>query len=265
MNTSQDFLQNFNLDFYNLRQDNMWSGCDRDFNNKKDMNSLSIFQELDCSSFLPEAFEIELEKHSDKERSSQIGQDHDCISPLDPYADEDNLLFEYKDTQECTSSSKINSKSCKFADPPALSPPTDSENKSSPPVGNTRWGKQDDKRLFKILREMEVQHELSVSEILVGNNSFQNESEITLEDLCEKVGWISKPKKLLARIRTFWDKDFSFREVKVLKKILRKEFNYQNIDLERVNTYFPAKSLAKVANKVEELCQRFTQRRLSCY
>ncbi|CAI2382750.1 unnamed protein product [Moneuplotes crassus] len=113
-----------------------------------------------------------------------------------------------------------------------------------------RWGRNQDKVLFQTIRDMEQDQIITLDEILNLNSHSSNYEGI--EQLKERSGWKACHTKLLARIRSLCVSEFSFREIKKLKKILRKDYNFGEIDYDKVIYEFPGKTKGTLI----ELCGR---------
>lgn len=87
----------------------------------------------------------------------------------------------------------------------------------------------------------------------------------SLQELSKRVGWKASAKKLLARIRSLWDSEFSCREVKQLKQILKKNYEYKRIDMNEVIYHFPGKNMATLEKMVDTLIQKYKEKSLSIF
>ncbi|CAI2382062.1 unnamed protein product [Moneuplotes crassus] len=116
----------------------------------------------------------------------------------------------------------------------------------------SRWGRKQDKILFQTIRDMEQEEILTLHEFLNPDSDKKLKDYIEIQQLCERSGWKSSPSKLLTRIKSLCTPEFSFREMTLLKKIL-KTYKYQNIDYDKVIYEFPGKTISDLRNMVQIL------------
>ncbi|CAI2359805.1 unnamed protein product [Moneuplotes crassus] len=116
-----------------------------------------------------------------------------------------------------------------------------------------RWGRNQDKVLFQTIRDMEQDQIIILDEIL-NLNSHSNNYE-GIEQLKERSGWKACHAKLLTRIKSLYSSEFSFREIKKLKKILRNTYNFGEIDYEKLIYEFPGKTMTVLT----EICIRLKE------
>lgn len=128
-----------------------------------------------------------------------------------------------------------------------------------------RWGRDDDKRLFGVIRSLEKQGLLSLQEILEMDANTQACSNKGVSALAKKFKWKSLKKYLVFRIQSLWGKEFSVRETKLLKRIIKKNYNYENLDYENILYNFPGKTLERVMEVSEEIVRSRHEKTLTNY
>jgi hypothetical protein len=112
-----------------------------------------------------------------------------------------------------------------------------------------RWKREDDKRLFQLIREFEDDGVFTFKELLNMNlsDAIQNEGII---ELARQFEWKGLNKQLVLRIKNLSKKDFSARELKQLKSMLRKVYHYKDFDYNEILYDFPGKHI----NRLREVC-----------
>ncbi|CAI2363630.1 unnamed protein product [Moneuplotes crassus] len=129
----------------------------------------------------------------------------------------------------------------------------DTENCKGAPKG--RWGREQDKMLFQEIRLLERTDRLSIPEIFALKTKEDCLKDDDFMNLRNRVGWNAAPKKLLTRIKSRCGTDFSCREIKLLKKLLKKwDYHYQ-IDLEKIIYHFPGKTMTGLKRVIETLTE----------
>ncbi|CAI2368624.1 unnamed protein product [Moneuplotes crassus] len=119
----------------------------------------------------------------------------------------------------------------------------------------SRWGREKDKILFQEIRLLERTDKLSIPDILALKTQEDCLKDDDFMNLRNRVGWNAAPKKLLARIKYCCSTDFSCREIKLLKKILKKEHFHDQIDLEKIIYHFPGKTMTSLKKVIETLTE----------
>ncbi|CAI2360221.1 unnamed protein product [Moneuplotes crassus] len=109
-----------------------------------------------------------------------------------------------------------------------------------------RWGKCQDKKLFAAIRSLEKQGVLQLESLLAMNTETEADNNQGVAALAEKIQWKCKFKNLVYRVKKLSNKKFSFREVKALKRIIKKEYQDKPIDYDKVLYHFPGKSMGKM-------------------
>jgi len=107
-----------------------------------------------------------------------------------------------------------------------------------------RWGRKEDKELFKQIYLLEKQGAISLTELSqINTNDFEMTKDVGLNILVEKFNWKSELKALVIRIQNCLSDKFSVRETRLLKKLCKKSSppNYEEILYN-----FPGKSMKRV-------------------
>ncbi|CAI2387863.1 unnamed protein product [Moneuplotes crassus] len=125
-----------------------------------------------------------------------------------------------------------------------------------------RWGRKQDKILFKTIREMEKQQIITLDELLNLDPTLTFKDDEAIQELCIRSKWNAHPGKLLTRIQSLSKHEFSFREIKELKKILRRKYNYKNIDYNEAIYEFPGKSMAALKKMINQIKDSFKNQSL---
>lgn len=180
------------------------------------------------------------------------------------FSGEPDMLFqelfsvqEEKSTTVDTPKATSDKASDAFGDKKSLSPSDDitqqiSElceplSKSSKSEGgrivHRRWGRKHDKNLFQVIRDMEKEGITTLDDILELDEEEDLSQHRGILQVGDRAGWRSSPAKLLLRIKALKTENFSFREVKALKKILKNKYEYENINFEKVIYEFPGKTM----------------------
>lgn len=213
--------------------------------------------------------EFQLEQAQLPARGSTVNESNTqkLDSGIGAYTEQRNALFENKNTQELTPLSNNGSQRSPQKDLRLIKyeEEKETEEKDATSPVSRRWGKKQDDKLFHILREMEACHKVCFNDIIWDDEGMKDFNRKFLKDLCKRAEWISNPKKLLKRIKNFWDKDFSVRELKTLKRILRKDFDYKNVDIEQIGNHFPSKSIDNIQKTVKMLTEKYELKTLSLY
>lgn len=80
--------------------------------------------------------------------------------------------------------------------------------------------------------------------------------------LAKRFGWKTIVRNLVTRIRNLQEKDFSVREVKLMKQIIKKDYKYMNVNYDDIIYHFPGKSLARVIEVGENIVKGKLKKRL---
>lgn len=219
------------------------------------MEQLEPFKKAESEEFALPAFQLEVPQLLPGDLCLSIkNAGNSCPSiSCDQKEIADFLLIENKETQP-TQGAKVTGHTFAAESKP-LSP-------TAKPTAR-RWGRIQDKVLFQSIREMESQQILSLDILLSPEREVLNTHEEAVAQLILRCGWKASPSKLLARIKTLWNSKFSFRETKALKKILKEEYNYENINFDKVIYEFPGKRMAELVETCEKLKNLYETMRLS--
>lgn len=71
---------------------------------------------------------------------------------------------------------------------------------------------------------------------------------------CNESKWKGKSQTLLSRLRKIWNcKKFSFRDIKLLRKVARKHENEGGVDYKALEYYFPGKSADTIERQLNKI------------
>lgn len=124
-------------------------------------------------------------------------------------------------------------------------------NETSPNEVKKRWGKKEDKILWKTIRR-DISHGVYTLEILKNIPLAEAKDNINIIQLSDSIGWKTTNAKLLERIQKSISDNFSAREEILLRKLIKKK-SYKNLDYEAILSHFPGKSRVRIM----EVCQNF--------
>lgn len=125
-----------------------------------------------------------------------------------------------------------------------------------------RWNRADDKKLFQVIRDLEAKGLLSLHQLLqikITRASFRNK---LLKKIAEQLDWRETSKLLLARIQKLSKMEFTTREVKLLKRMIKKNYAYKNLDYEAIFYHFPGKTMQELIEVSDKICKIKTQKKL---
>lgn len=128
-----------------------------------------------------------------------------------------------------------------------------------------RWNRNKDKSLFKVIRSLEKEGKLSLEELISLDASKDASSNPGVCILAKKFRWKSLKKFLLLRIQSLSKRDFSVRETKALKKILKKEYQYKDLDYSKIIEEFPGKTVRRLEEVCDEIIRRRFDKTLTSY
>ncbi|CAI2360040.1 unnamed protein product [Moneuplotes crassus] len=109
-----------------------------------------------------------------------------------------------------------------------------------------RWGKCHDKKLFAAIRFLEKKGILKLNDLLTMNASTEAKCDQGVKILANKISWNWQYENLVERVKNLSDKKFSFREIKTLKRIIKKEYRHKPLDYEKILYHFPGKTVEKL-------------------
>ena len=124
--------------------------------------------------------------------------------------------------------------------------------KENDPKIRRRWGKKEDRILFKVIYQLEKQGILTLEE-LVDLDPVDAQYHIIVRHLHEEFGWKSLFRDLIRRIKTRISDYFSHRDIKLMKRIIKKEYQYQNLDYEKIFYEFPGRSFQRVKEVADRI------------
>lgn len=108
-----------------------------------------------------------------------------------------------------------------------------------------RWGRDDDRRLFGAIRQLENEGVITYKELMNMPLQIAFSSKEVIQ-LAQSIGWKTLNRQLLTRIRKLSKRDFSAREIKQLKSIIRHDDNHKDLNYENIIYHFPGKSLKRL-------------------
>lgn len=119
-----------------------------------------------------------------------------------------------------------------------------------------RWGRANDKPLFKAIRTLEKEGTLNLDELLKIDARYMPCFSRGILKLIELTEWKGHPRNLVKRIQTLSQpKDLSAREMKLLRKLL-KGIDEDAIDYEELLYNFPGKRIEQIKEVSEEIMSR---------
>lgn len=128
-----------------------------------------------------------------------------------------------------------------------------------------RWNRQKDKVLFQVIRSLEADGKVTFEELISMNAGRDACSHPGVSLLAKKFGWKSLKKYLVLRIQSLSKRDFSVRETKALKRILKRDYEYKDLDYGKIIYEFPGKSVQRLKEVCDEIIQRRFQKTLTNY
>ena len=115
----------------------------------------------------------------------------------------------------------------------------------------SRWGKKQDKILWKILKDLEENSKETYEMILSVSPAEAYKHDELLSFLIKKTQWRGTAEKLLERIkRMMIQSRFSYREIKRLKLMVRKGIYKNEIDISSISKEFPGKDKTIILSEV---------------
>ncbi|CAI2384800.1 unnamed protein product [Moneuplotes crassus] len=125
-----------------------------------------------------------------------------------------------------------------------------------------RWGKKQDKILFHTIYQLEKQGCGKLSE-LAELDPLDAHLNPMVCNLTQKLHWKSLHKDLLKRIQTKMSTHFSHRDIKLMKKIIKEDYAYNDLDYERIFYDFPGKTMERVTEVANKILRSKRRKRLS--
>lgn len=141
----------------------------------------------------------------------------------------------------------------------------DKESKNNQGGAKKRWRREDDKRLFSVIRSLEREGHLTLEELTHMNPATEACGHKGVSMLAKIFEWKSLKKHLVIRIQSLVKRDFSVRETKNLKRILKKEYNYENLNYEKIIYEFPGKSFARLIEVCDHIVKNRYEKTLTSY
>ena len=124
---------------------------------------------------------------------------------------------------------------------------------SSKESKSTRWGRANDRQLFKTINEWEANGKLNIAEVLKIRKRLTPAQEEVFQNLSMKVLWRGQIRHLVIRIQSLFKRSkFSVREFKLMRRILRTQYKDREIDYDKLLENFPGKTKEYLVKECEE-------------
>lgn len=118
----------------------------------------------------------------------------------------------------------------------------------------TRWGREEDKHLFARIRELENNNTFRIQAILDLDPESDVDRVPEVIFLVKEVSWISSPTKLVKRVQSLANEsEFSVRDMKLLKRTLKKKYKNKKVNYEELMFQFPGKDINVLIQLSEEI------------
>ena len=115
-----------------------------------------------------------------------------------------------------------------------------------------RWGKEEDRKLYQILIELNCCKIIQINDLT--KTSLSKEWKNYMKIVWRKWGWKGPFCLFLRRVKNMLKQSqFSAREIILLKRILRREFKHKNLDYEAIAVRFPGKSIQSVCDAWQKI------------
>jgi hypothetical protein len=107
-----------------------------------------------------------------------------------------------------------------------------------------RWGRKHDRFLFKTIRSLEKKGLISLKHIMKLRVLQEAVKDEQTNLLARKVGWKGPIRNLVKRIKSLCvPHPFSIREMKLMRRLIRRTYLFQKIDYEELTDNFPGRTL----------------------
>ena len=118
---------------------------------------------------------------------------------------------------------------------------------------DARWGRQMDIFLFETIREMQKAGQLDLQRVLNMEISFQGTNFPEVIALVEKFGWKGLRKHLVKRIQHLCKREMSVREIKLFKKLVKRDYKNKKVNFDKLLYHFPGKTQKMLEDIYSEL------------
>lgn len=138
-------------------------------------------------------------------------------------------------------------------------PSEESLHLSSSFTKNNRWGRNKDRLLFKTIRLFEKKNLITMEHIMKVRiiNEAVKDAKINL--LAKEVGWSGPIRNMVKRIRSLCvPRPISVREMKLMRRLLRRKYFLKEIDFEELTDDFPGRTLEFITPIAQETKIRMT-------
>ena len=120
-----------------------------------------------------------------------------------------------------------------------------------------RWGKEEDRKLFQILIDLENSNIIQIDDLT--KPSLPKDWKNVMKIVWRRWGWIGPYSLFNRRVKNMLKQSqFSAREILLLKRILRLEFRHKNLNYEAIAKRFPGKSI----QYIRDICQKIISERV---
>lgn len=128
-----------------------------------------------------------------------------------------------------------------------------------PLIRNNRWSREDDRFLFKTIRNFENKNLISLEHIMQVKIRNEAAKDAQLNHLAKKVGWSGPIRNMIKRIRSLCDPHpLSVREMKLMKRLIRRKYLLKEIDFEELTDNFPGRTLDFITPIAQEAKMKMT-------
>jgi hypothetical protein len=130
---------------------------------------------------------------------------------------------------------------------------------SSISIKGKRWGRQHDRLLFKTIRSLENKGLISIEHIMKLKVVQEAVKDEQTNLLARKVGWTGPIRNLVKRIKSLCvPHPFSIREMKLMRRLIRRTYLFQKIDYEELTDNFPGRTLEFITPIVKDTKMKMT-------
>ena len=117
-----------------------------------------------------------------------------------------------------------------------------------------RWGNDEDCNLYRHILELVSNNIITINELLSLQRPISLEFKRVLWSIAQETQWRSPTLLLLKRIkRIFNDHRFSVRQIIRLRRIIRKQYKYKDLDYNTIRLRFPGKSIESITDMCNQI------------
>lgn len=123
----------------------------------------------------------------------------------------------------------------------------------------TRWGKEEDRELFKKIRELCRSMSIDINNFYRADYATKMCYKDLLNELLVGINWKGTPELLMKRIHKFTSKQsVSVREGKAIRKVINSKFTESDLSIEELSYYLPGRTTEILENFIQkEISKRF--------